>query len=99
MRVREREDGEGVALTAGGSSFFATSGSSSESLSSESETECKHMEISMYNLGDHLSSTANNLLKFILRLISPVNHTRSPQGFLQVQISHKLNTMQNMHIT
>ena len=30
---------------------------------------------------------------------SPVNHTGSPQGFSQVPISHKLNTLQNMHIT
>ena len=30
---------------------------------------------------------------------SPVNRTGSPRGFSQGQISHKLNTMQNMHIT
>ena len=30
---------------------------------------------------------------------SPVNRTGSPQGLSQVQISHKLNTIQIMHIT
>ena len=30
---------------------------------------------------------------------SPINRTGSPQGFSQVQISYKLNTLQNMHIT
>ena len=29
---------------------------------------------------------------------SPVNHTGSPQCFLQVKISYKLNTIQNMQI-
>ena len=28
----------------------------------------------------------------------PVNRTGSPQCFSQFQISHKLNTIQNMHI-
>ena len=29
---------------------------------------------------------------------TPVNFSGSPQGFLQVRISHKLNAIQNMHI-
>ena len=36
---------------------------------------------------------------FIEGLYSPVNRTWSPQGFSQVQMSHKLNTIQNMHST
>ena len=32
-------------------------------------------------------------------LLKQVNRTGSPQGFLQVQIYHKLNTIQNMHMT
>ena len=35
---------------------------------------------------------------YLLKSYSPVNHTGSPQGFSQVQIPHKLNTIQNMHI-
>ena len=30
--------------------------------------------------------------------VSPVNRTGSPQGFSPVQISHKLNIIQTMHI-
>ena len=29
---------------------------------------------------------------------NPINHTGSPQGLSQVQISHKLNIIQNKHI-
>ena len=36
---------------------------------------------------------------YLLKACSPVSRTGSPQGFSQVQISHKLNTIQNMHIT
>ena len=36
---------------------------------------------------------------YLLKTYSPINSTRSPQDFSQVQISHKLNTMQNMHMT
>ena len=39
------------------------------------------------------------LLIYLLKAYNPVNRTGSPQGFSQVQISHKLNTIQNMHIT
>ena len=39
---------------------------------------------------------AGNLLIYLLKAYSPVNHTGSPQGFSQVQIKHKLNTTQNM---
>ena len=35
---------------------------------------------------------------YLLKAYSPVNRTGSPQGCPQVQISHKLNTIQNMHI-
>ena len=38
------------------------------------------------------------VLIYLLKAYSPVNHTGSPQGFSQVQILRKLNTMQNMHI-
>ena len=41
--------GEG-SLTLGGSFFFAASGSSSDSLSSESETECRHRVIRKHKL-------------------------------------------------
>ena len=34
----------------------------------------------------------------IIIIYSPVDCTRSPQGFSQVQISHKLNAIQNIHI-
>ena len=43
----------------------------------------------------HERSVAGHLIIYLLRAYSPVNHT----GSSQVQISHKLNTMQNMHIT
>ena len=36
---------------------------------------------------------------YLLKACSPVKRTGSPQGFSTVQISHKLNTIQNMHIT
>ena len=35
---------------------------------------------------------------YLLKAHNPVNRTGSPQGFSQVQSSHKLNTIQNMHI-
>ena len=34
----------------------------------------------------------------LILFYSPANRTGSPQGFSQVQISHKLNTIQNIHI-
>ena len=40
-----------------------------------------------------------HLFIYLLKAYSLVNRTGSPQGFSQVQISHKLNTIQNMHIT
>ena len=34
---------------------------------------------------------------YLLMAYSPVNRTGLPQGFSQVQIAHKLNTIQNTH--
>ena len=36
---------------------------------------------------------------YLLKAYSPVHRTGSPQGFSKVQVSQKLNTIQNMHIT
>ena len=38
------------------------------------------------------------LLIYLLKDFGPVNRIGLPQGFSQVQLSHKLNTVQNMHI-
>ena len=41
----------------------------------------------------------SKLFIYLLMAYGPVNRSGSPQGFSRVQISHKLNTIQNMHIT
>ena len=37
------------------------------------------------------------LFIYLLNAYSLVSRTGSPQGFSQIQISHKMNTIQNMH--
>ena len=39
------------------------------------------------------------IIYYLLTAYSPVSRTGSPQVFSQVQILHKLNTIQNMHVT
>ena len=75
---------------------------------SEQEEECVQQHDAQKNLDCGSPAQLNlqtEVLLFIIKLkgllyyYSPVNHTGSPQGFSQFQVSHKMNTIENMHIT
>ena len=46
----------------------------------------------------HMTSCVKDYSDNWLKVYSPVNRTGSPQGFSQIKISHKLNTIQNVHV-